>query len=184
MQRKYAYFFMTLMIWQLCGFVGYFELSRWQIKKDIKQSIKQGVPISDLTVFTFSTKELDQLTWVEDHEFKFKGRMYDVVSTKNERYKTKLYCIHDKQEEKLFVGLGDAVSQKLNKTKSGKILMGWFDGMKCQLISTNSIQMVFAEILTNIYFATSNFYTFECSSVDCPPPQHDSFYELNSRCII
>ena len=179
MQRKYAYFFMTLMIWQLFGFVGYFELSRWQIKKDIKQSIKQGVPISDLTVFTFSTKELDQLTWVEDHEFKFKGRMYDVVSTKNERYKTKLYCIHDKQEEKLFVGLGDAVSQKLNKTKSGKVtflISSMALLLKNQLISTNSIQMVFAEIMTNNYFVTSNFYTFECSNVDSPPPQHDSIY--------
>lgn len=176
MQRKYAYFFTTLMIWQLCGFVGYFELSRWQIKKHIKQTIKKGVPLSDLTVLTFSAKELDKLTWVEDHEFKFNGRMYDVVSRKYDRNNTKLYCIHDKQEEKLFVGLGDAVSQKLNKTKSGKVLMGWLDGMKYQLVSTNSIQMVFAEIMTNNYFVTSNFYTFECSNVDSPPPQHDSIY--------
>jgi len=175
MQRKYAYFFATIMIWQLCGFIGYFEFSRHYIKKQIKHAIKRGVPEHQLTVFTFSTSELSQLSWIEGHEFRLGDRMYDVVSRKKVNEKTKLFCIHDQQEEKLFFALGESVSKKLNQSHSGKILMGWFDSMKFQMQAYTVIARFICIKKEPRYFRFSNLYRYIPVGVDVPPPKQSSF---------
>ncbi len=107
-----------LVIWQIVGFVAYFDVSHYTLKKEIKSLLKRGIPEGELITYTFNQKELNQLKWLKKNEFEFKGNLYDVVSTeKLPGSKWKLACISDKQETLLFATLSQNVASNLGDSK-------------------------------------------------------------------
>ena len=114
MRKLVSYCLFLLVIWQIIGFVGYFEISHYTLKKEIKSLLKRGVPEGELITHTFNQNELKELKWLKKNEFEFNGNLYDVVRTyklTNDRYK--LACISDKQETILFATLGQNVASNL-----------------------------------------------------------------------
>lgn len=80
--------------------------------------IKAGVPKSKLTVLTFDNDALKELKWIKDHEFVYKGQMYDVVETSETSDGIIYYCLADHQETKLFADLNNLVGNELAKDKT------------------------------------------------------------------
>lgn len=114
MRNRIALVFFLVVAWQLVGVTSWFELSRIQIRQDIKAKIKKGVPDHELTQFTFSSVEVENLIWLKKNEFSLNGRLYDVVyRTTNEDGKVVLKCIDDIQEKKLFASLGESTARNL-----------------------------------------------------------------------
>jgi hypothetical protein len=96
----------VLLVIQLIGFTAYFEVSHYQIRKEVKTLIKQGVPKENRIIFTFSAAEIESLQWVKKNEFRLGNRMYDVIqSRKLSNGTTEFQCISDKQEDMLFANL-------------------------------------------------------------------------------
>ena len=118
MRKLISYSLFLLVIWQIVGFVGYFEVSHFSLKKEIKSLLKRGVPEDELITFTFNQKELNELKWLKKNEFEFNGNLYDVVKTeKLPGSKWKLACISDKQETLLFANLSQNVASNLGDSK-------------------------------------------------------------------
>jgi hypothetical protein len=124
-----------LMLWQIIGFFGYFEFSHHRIKKEIKKQIKEGVPAQQLVHFSFTEKELNQLTWIKSHEFKLNGSLFDVVRKKKTTDGYHLECISDKQETVLFANLERMVNSDLNDQHENPGLACWIKLLSSPLLS-------------------------------------------------
>ena len=105
--------FLAAMLWQMIGFLCYFEWQHTLVKKSVKQLLKNSVPENQLITFAFNGFEIQQLTWVKSHEFKINGRFYDVLQRKIIDGKTYLKCIDDQQETQLFKRLDESTALNL-----------------------------------------------------------------------
>ncbi len=149
---------------------------QWDIKKQIKLSIKNGVPENELVVFKFPNDKKVQrklgVRWIEGHEFKYKGNMYDVVKTLKKGNEIIYYCINDHQEKSLFSNLNQYVNDVLNFdiTKSKilqiikKLTINYFMQLPEFSISVKCVKIVLSTIFQCIYDSVSK-------EVLTPPPQ-------------
>jgi hypothetical protein len=169
-----TYLLLFLFIWQIVGFVGYFEISHAQIKKEIKTLIKKGVPKDELIIYTFDAKELSQLVWLKKNEFDLDGNLYDVVRRKTmENGKTTLECISDKQEKVLFAKLGQTISKNLGDDKHPSPVSSWMKMLQVPFLivenNLNDLMMVHEENRQD-YFIYSPFRSLISIEITSPPP--------------
>ena len=90
----------------------------YHAKHEIKSQIKKGLRDQDLIPLC-----IDQIAFSKDFEWKkegeefvFKGRLYDIVKTKN----GVTYCINDKQEERLFANIDQLLKQYFSTSEKKK----------------------------------------------------------------
>ncbi len=112
------------LIFNVCGAYLVFESVKFGIKKEVKRKIKAGIPDSQLTTLRFLAADVESGTagidWVEGHEFRFNGKMYDVVRTSNDNGFIVYHCINDTQEETLFANLGKLIDHCRTTDKSAQ----------------------------------------------------------------
>ena len=175
--RKLVSFSLFLLIaWQIIGFVAYFEFTHYQLKKEIKLVLKQGVPKNKLVIFEFDTNQLEELIWLKKNEFNFQGNLFDVVrSHETAEGKTYMECISDTQETQLFKKLSQTVSINLGDDQNPTPLSNWLKTLHFPL------NLAFFEIeIPNLYktcLPRPNFH-FEGSilhpigEIESPPPEN------------
>jgi hypothetical protein len=67
----------------------------------MKKNIGLWEKSTSLISFRFSSEEMRQLEWENDHEFNYKGQMYDVVELNNDKDSTIIHCVSDEKETQL-----------------------------------------------------------------------------------
>lgn len=104
------------------GTWGLFTCQQRSIRREIKQKIKAGVPLEQQTILAFTESEMERsdFNWLNDHEFKFHGTAYDVLSQKKASDRIYFYCIRDEDETRLFKALDEQVSQIMNQDGASK----------------------------------------------------------------
>jgi hypothetical protein len=102
------------------GTWGLFSLQQQRVRKEIKQKIKAGVPLSQQTLLGFSKIELESgtLSWINDHEFRYQGVAFDVLKKTSQQDSIYFSCIRDEDETRLFKTLDDQVNKILNQDKN------------------------------------------------------------------
>lgn len=126
MRKLLASVLLVIVLWQLLGFAGYFEISRYQIRKEIKTLLKNGVDKKDLINFDFTSTEYASLKWVKKNEFVYGDHFYDVVREEKDKGSYSLQCISDDMETVLFAKLDQTVSLNQTKKNSG-VIINWFE---------------------------------------------------------
>lgn len=88
----------------------------WQVKNYVKkegyrksQNITVDEYLVEITIPRNSPKSTAQYQFVEDHEIRYEGKMYDIVSRKVFNDKLILTCISDEDEDKLEKAFADQV---------------------------------------------------------------------------
>lgn len=71
------------------------------IKQEVQLSILKGLPKEELRTFHFNTEQQKQIRWEHEHEFEWKGQMYDVISVHQEGNDLVIECWPDQKESKL-----------------------------------------------------------------------------------
>ena len=165
----FAFCLPALSTWSL------FSLRRQEIRKEIKTRIKQGVPQAERTIVRLSDTEMQSsdFTWVKDHEFRYQGKMYDVLERKVIGDRTEFACILDEDETRLFKTLdeqiqsalnGDPVSKQQNE-KSQRFYRNLFYESS---VFSWTIQHYKTSILTIQEKAPITLFVF----ADSPPPEY------------
>jgi hypothetical protein len=134
--------FLAALLWQMIGFLCFYEWQHTLVKKSVKHLMKNSVPVNQRITFIFSTAEIQQLTWIKSHEFKLNGRYYDVLERKDFKGFTRMNCIDDQQETQLFKRLNESTALNLwggGKHKPLKHLM--------QLLQTPFVPLSSLEIV-------------------------------------
>jgi hypothetical protein len=93
-------------------------------KKEMKRLLKVQAPASMLRVFVFPAAPAVQqrlgVRWIEDHEFRFDGRMYDIVRSEQRGDSVVYTCIEDEMETRLFAGLDALIRAHMNSETKQK----------------------------------------------------------------
>lgn len=119
-----------IFLYQLLGFFTFIEVEHYLIRKEIKKAMKHAVPENQLICFEFTLKESKELHWIKPHEFKLKGRFYDVVHKKKINGFWYFKCIDDIQETVLFEKLAYATADNLVNAPDGHPIHGWLKLIK------------------------------------------------------
>jgi hypothetical protein len=114
----------------LAGFYFAFYLQQATIKKEVKSLLKSTLDESELVKLHFdpNSDEYRKLQWLDEHEFRYDGRMYDIIkSEKDEKNNLTFHCINDIKEEQLFSNLSEQIrrhiEQNPEKNTISKILI-------------------------------------------------------------
>ncbi|MCF8364846.1 MAG: hypothetical protein K9H16_03640 [Bacteroidales bacterium] len=131
MKKAAVIFILCVIMFQMIGVFLLFKLKQNQIRQEVKMQLKAGVSESELTIFSFCTKDANTIKWVDDNEFVYHDQMYDVVKTLKIADQTVYYCLPDYEETRLFAKLNIIVAGEMgkDKTNSGKrikIFVNWF----------------------------------------------------------
>ncbi len=126
MKRVAAILIVLLFAFQSAGVFLLFQVKQQEIRSEIKQRIKQGVPEEELVVLTFPNAVLkssgDDFRWIHEREFIYHGQLYDIVKRVPGSDSTTFHCISDEEETLLFKNLDHMVNREMgkDKTRSGK----------------------------------------------------------------
>ena len=105
-----------LMLLQAAGYIVVFEIQKHGIRREIKQQIKAGVPEAELVLLKFCEgKSEPAFQRVDEHEFRYGGKMYDIVRQENHGDTTWYYCLADEKETQLFAHLEELVKRGMRQ---------------------------------------------------------------------
>ncbi len=100
------------------GYRIIFAFQQYEIKEEVKQQLLASLPETVLDIIDAETNK-EAIYWEEeDREFYLHGQLYDVAFTKRVNGRTLIYCLNDKQEEKLLKDLNTLLYGNANKPGS------------------------------------------------------------------
>ena len=174
-RKTVQYILLFLFIWQIVGFVTYFEISHLKLKKEIKLLLKQGVPKDELVFFEFTDNEMNDLIWLKKNEFNLNGSLFDVVRKSRDKKRVNhLECISDKKETILFARLNQTISQNLGDERHPTPISNWMKLLKLPShLPQTEIQIKLVDLQLEAFSLIPylNNYCFESNRIPSPPPQ-------------
>lgn len=114
-----ALFISLLLLFNAAGFLLIFKIQQTVIQCKVTDEIEKHLSIDNLDVIVVDKVELEngnsKLNWLkEGKEFKYNGKMYDIVSTKEIDGKLFLYCRNDSEEEELFNNICSLIKKNIS----------------------------------------------------------------------
>ncbi|MDT0678009.1 hypothetical protein [Autumnicola musiva] len=104
------------------GFYITFGIQLYQIKTEVRQKIIDGTPEEELVQLKYSSETKEEFHWHEDGEFRYRGKMYDVVRAEDGENTIVYYCIVDKEETILLASLKKQLEKNSKRNKrNGKM---------------------------------------------------------------
>ncbi len=172
MKKATSYILLFLLFFTLIAYLPAVKLIQYNIRKEIKHHIKQSLDESELSLIRINKNT--PLDWKKkDKEFRFKGKMYDIVKKRIENDDILYYCIYDEQESKLFEHLDQYVAYFLGEhPKQEKNIYHFLQ--KLELIYTTPFQQ---QITSDLPFFLWTFkkithlYQFNFVELNTPPPK-------------
>ncbi len=175
MRRTIATFFLCLYLYNFAGYLAVFLILQSRTQSEIKKKIAADIPDSQLTLLSFPVdllkQESDLFQWVEEHEFRHEGAMYDVVRMRTAGDSAYFLCIRDRDEERLLSNLQEHTQKEMDH--SG--VLNSFDTFKDVFKNSFNSQATGPTVLLDLGFcavvddALSPFFP-----ADAPfhPPKH------------
>lgn len=116
--------FIFLLIFQSTGYYLFLKIQQKHIRYEIKQQIKAGVPVEELVLLKISRSTQEnrrEFQYIHSREFRYFGKMYDIIRQESHGETTWFYCINDEKETLLFARLDEQVKNEMkNLPGSGK----------------------------------------------------------------
>jgi hypothetical protein len=161
---------LLVLLFNIGGVFVVFKIQQYSARKEMKRKIKESLHSSDLLVISISESDTVQPDWQDDHEFRYKDTMYDVVRTKHIASTTFYYCINDEKESVLFDHLDEELQKDENSSKAGglmKNLLSLLSNMHIPLRS--NMQAPFEQTL--IYLINPDCFISQVfQGIPTPPP--------------
>lgn len=155
------------------GYYCVYSFQQSQIKKEVKEHLKKLLPEPALQVIV-AEDFTNAIKWKEEgKEFILNGELFDVAKTKRVNGKTFLYCLNDKNEEKLLHEFAKAIKSATDNNGTNKNSKGSYKFQLSDYYFFNN-----TEKMPPVNFNTSNKYLFFISclaasvnEVNTPPPK-------------
>lgn len=101
-RKTVAILLLSCFLMNAIGYVGLYALMRWHIVHEISELIERH-DSEDYSELILSKKQIDsadgQFTRINKHEFRYKGKMYDIVSQNKIGDSIRYTVIHDRKDE-------------------------------------------------------------------------------------
>lgn len=153
---------------QAAGFIVVLEIQKHGIRQEIKQQIKAGVPEAELVLWKFCEgKSEPAFQRIDEHEFRYGGKMYDIVRQESHGDTTWYYCLADEKETQLFAQLEELVKRGMRQNPEQQQRLERLLSLFGLLFFGPGEDAVGSD--TNTEMAVSN-YCFELKTWTTPPP--------------
>jgi hypothetical protein len=168
--RFIAMFVVISIIFNLFGYIFlYFGMQNF-IKKEIRNYISNNAILSELEQIIvpiyYLTSSTSDFQLLEEDEFKYQGKMYDVVKTENNGSYITFYCINDKKEEELNNNIVKDFSNNIKDIiiKSIKV----FSPDLIYIIQNKFINLIVSDFIhhSNNFYLLNGFF-----NIIIPPPR-------------
>jgi hypothetical protein len=166
-------FLLLLMI--LAGMNGIirFYVFKLEMRKEFKAILKGNLKPKDIVELRVSTNEKYKIQWINKHEFKYNGDLYDVIKSKKSSDFITYTLLSDAHEEALLEGVKDDFFQgKLSTSENSKTQRCIKFTLKEYLLPRPYlIQNSFVELKPNLF----SFHFVDPSisfNNDSPPPEN------------
>jgi hypothetical protein len=114
--RALSTILLALLLLQTAGPLGLLQLQQSQVRREMKRAIQAGIPDAELRRFVFEADgrlaDGGRVEWVEGHEFRYRGVMYDVARTRVEDGRTVRYCVRDDDETAVYAQLDRLIREE------------------------------------------------------------------------
>ena len=123
MKKLISFIAISVLLFNTIGSLIVFKSMSYCIHKEIKNAITQSIPQNKLITIIIDKNNNKDINFVDDKEFMYKGKMYDVVRQQANGNTTIYYCINDTKEEELYANLNKEMKTNMdtnpvkNKTK-------------------------------------------------------------------
>ena len=163
----------TAVILFLCFFLtlfGQYFSFYWQLrqlKTEMKKNISYLKSTKEVIQLLFARENVEELQWEGEHEFRYKGEMFDVVEKETDGDTLRILCIPDKKEDHLLA----EYQKKVEKTQGQG---------KMSLLKLCSLHFIFSSIctpqapqklLTHSFLNFSAALLFQPHVIHTPPPK-------------
>lgn len=121
---KYIISFCLIFIYLLniLGYTLVYVYFKFEVKHDFttRLSAVQNGRIETIKISkeALKNKSVD-FAWIEDYEFSYRGKMYDVVKTLEDEENFTFFCVHDEKEEEIDIAFQKHIDNEF-ESKSGK----------------------------------------------------------------
>ncbi|MCX6278844.1 MAG: hypothetical protein NT004_12220 [Bacteroidetes bacterium] len=113
MKRGLTYALLFCFLLTTVGYFPLLELNKLLVKNEIRELMLANH--SQLLVIRIAHPEKDpDFRRIDQREFRYKGKMYDIATETKYDNATVFLCLNDKKEENLFNGLKKVSQNKLN----------------------------------------------------------------------
>lgn len=123
MKKAAPILLLLILLFQSAGYLIVFKVQQTLIRHEIKQQIKAGIPESEqvLLIISHATQQNREVFQrIHSREFRYHGKMYDVIKREEKNGTTWFYCIGDEQETRLFARLDEQVRKEMQTPASEK----------------------------------------------------------------
>ncbi|WP_157807305.1 hypothetical protein [Hymenobacter chitinivorans] len=142
---------LCLFAYNLVGFYPAYTWRQHQFRKQAEHQRRAQLPDHALVQVRVArhSATTPALQWQDEHEFRWRGQLYDVVRQHAAPDSITYLCWHDQGEEKLLAGLQEHVEQLTHPDASaGKTAKKLFDHLfKLALLSSDSYPTLVATLL-------------------------------------
>ena len=118
-QKIISILFLSILLFQMMGYLLIFKIQQFYIREEIEQRIKVGLPENELVLLkvpaNLSGGQVKIFQWFHKREFCYKAKMYDIVRKENHDNTIWYYCLSDEKETELLADLDNLVKQEIDK---------------------------------------------------------------------
>ncbi len=160
----------------MAGLTAFFEFEHYQLKKEVRQLIKNNISDHKLAVIKLTQQENSKLIWHDAKEFEWNNKLFDVIRFKKLSDETYCYYVFsDKQEDSLMAKINQTVSQNFPNEKQptpvSKVLKVFKTPLCVETTRYHITEVDFISKKSNNYTYTAFFSTSE-PKIELPPPQN------------
>lgn len=151
----------------ICGHAFLFTIKRAEIKADVRKELL-AYPNESLITLHFTPAEIKNLSWEDDMEFEYKGKMYDVLKKEITKASITILCMADEKETLLIDNYLKAQQHSSHHSSSTTLL---------KLLSQQYVMSSSSEILPPVLIAKKTFPSYLTSlhfaetTIVIPPPK-------------
>lgn len=161
-RRLISIFIVVLLMFNISGYYFAFQMVYTGYKKQFRKQISSHSNNENTEVLVISDSEIRQhnspFKWTEEDEFRYHGKMYDIVKCEKQGDNNIFYCVNDKNEEKLLARFEDYMKHHTDselpfQQKSNHLLNQIIKQAVCECKSIQNMPVEIHEILSVYFFS-------------------------------
>ena len=166
MRRSISLILLGTVLFLSSGYELYLVLFREVIRSEVFREIKQELFPAGFTHLTLPAEQMAAVEWLRaGREFRYHGRLYDVVRIRKEKKVTHIYCRADEREEGILRKLSE--HQKKKKKEAAFVKKVLTD----KFFPVHSLSLLPAGSERHLFPFRENLYRSRTTAPHAPPPR-------------
>jgi len=161
-RRLIPLFIIVLLMFNISGYYFTALMIQKGYKKQFRKHIRCNANEENTEILVISDAEIQRhdspFKWMEEDEFRYYGKMYDIVKSEKQGDTNIFYCVNDKNEEKLLARFENYMKHHTDsdlpfQQKSNHLLSQIIKQAVCESKTIQNLPVEIHEMLSEYFFS-------------------------------